>query len=81
MVSLDALRQGTSAVAVVGLGYVGLPLAVALARHFDVIGFDVNSARVEALRQGGTGMKDAVHTVAADTGLNKNELYAAAVRA
>ena len=52
MVSLDALRQGTSAVAVVGLGYVGLPLAVALARHFDVIGFDVNSARVEALRQG-----------------------------
>lgn len=52
MVSLDALRQGTSAVAVVGLGYVGLPLAVALARHFDVIGFDVNSSRVDALRRG-----------------------------
>ncbi|WP_297229147.1 nucleotide sugar dehydrogenase [uncultured Desulfovibrio sp.] len=52
MVSLDALRQGTSAVAVVGLGYVGLPLAVALARHFNVIGFDVNSTRVAALQRG-----------------------------
>ncbi len=37
-------------------------------------------AMVEALRQGGTGMKDAVRTVAADTGLNKNELYAAALK-
>ena len=36
MVSLDALRQGTSAVAVVGLGYVGLPLAVALARTAEL---------------------------------------------
>ena len=34
---------------VVGLGYVGLPLAVAFARHFNVIGFDLNAARVEEL--------------------------------
>ena len=39
-------------VAVVGLGYVGLPLAVALARKHDVVGFDVSSARVAALREG-----------------------------
>ena len=39
-------------VAVVGLGYVGLPLAVALSRHFDVIGFDINTARVDALNGG-----------------------------
>lgn len=39
-------------IAVVGLGYVGLPLAVALARHFDTVGFDVNSARVTKLRAG-----------------------------
>ena len=52
MISLDDLLQKKSAIAVVGLGYVGLPLAVALSRHFDVIGFDINHARVAALRAG-----------------------------
>src|SRR5436305_290209 len=33
-------------IAVVGLGYVGLPLAVALARKFDVVGFDVDGGRI-----------------------------------
>ena len=52
MVSFDDLLSRKSSVAVVGLGYVGLPLAVALSRHFDVIGFDINTARVEALTKG-----------------------------
>ncbi|HEX2802790.1 MAG TPA: nucleotide sugar dehydrogenase [Sphingomicrobium sp.] len=39
-------------IAVIGLGYVGLPLAVALAKKFDVLGFDVSNSRVEALRSG-----------------------------
>jgi UDP-N-acetyl-D-galactosamine dehydrogenase len=40
-------------IAVIGLGYVGLPLAVALARHFeDVVGFDVNRKRVASLAAG-----------------------------
>ncbi len=39
-------------VAVVGLGYVGLPLAVAMARHLPVIGFDVKQARIDELRRG-----------------------------
>ncbi|MEA3029362.1 MAG: UDP-N-acetyl-D-glucosamine/UDP-N-acetyl-D-galactosamine dehydrogenase [Sphingomonadales bacterium] len=39
-------------IAVVGLGYVGLPLAVALARHFETIGFDIDSARVAELARG-----------------------------
>jgi UDP-N-acetyl-D-galactosamine dehydrogenase len=39
-------------IVVVGLGYVGLPLAVALSRHFQVIGFDIDATRVEELRQG-----------------------------
>ncbi len=39
-------------IAVVGLGYVGLPLAVALARHFSVIGFDISEERVARLREG-----------------------------
>ncbi|MDR3074244.1 MAG: nucleotide sugar dehydrogenase [Deltaproteobacteria bacterium] len=40
------------AIAVVGLGYVGLPLAVALARRFTVIGFDVSESRVALLGKG-----------------------------
>src|SRR5437868_15095866 len=39
-------------IAVVGLGYVGLPLAVAFARKHDVVGFDVSERRVAALREG-----------------------------
>ena len=39
-------------VVVVGLGYVGLPLAVALARRFDVTGFDISEGRVAELRSG-----------------------------
>src|SRR4051812_3490946 len=39
-------------IVVVGLGYVGLPLAVALARSFDVTGLDVDAGRVEQLKQG-----------------------------
>ena len=39
-------------IAVIGLGYVGLPLAVALARKFDVIGFDIDPGRIDELRGG-----------------------------
>jgi len=39
-------------VALVGLGYVGLPLATTLAKHLKVIGFDINTRRVEELQQG-----------------------------
>ena len=37
---------------VIGLGYVGLPLAVALAEHFSVLGFDIDRRRTEALKGG-----------------------------
>ncbi len=36
----------------VGLGYVGLPLALAFARRFSVIGFDINAQRIEMMRKG-----------------------------
>jgi UDP-N-acetyl-D-galactosamine dehydrogenase len=39
-------------VCVVGLGYVGLPLAVALAKHFTVYGFDISEKRIGILKQG-----------------------------
>jgi UDP-N-acetyl-D-galactosamine dehydrogenase len=39
-------------IAVIGLGYVGLPLAVAFAKKYEVIGFDIHAARIDALRAG-----------------------------
>jgi UDP-N-acetyl-D-galactosamine dehydrogenase len=41
-----------ASVCVIGLGYVGLPLTVAFATKFDVIGFDVNPNRVRELEEG-----------------------------
>jgi UDP-N-acetyl-D-galactosamine dehydrogenase len=45
------LRQNHK-IAVIGLGYVGLPLAVEFGKKYDVIGFDVNAARIAALQAG-----------------------------
>ncbi len=39
-------------IVVIGLGYVGLPLAVALAKAFDVVGIDIDKGRVDELRSG-----------------------------
>ena len=39
-------------IAVIGLGYVGLPLAAALGKHFKTIGFDSNLERIQELRAG-----------------------------
>lgn len=52
MVTLAALRNRQEKVAVVGLGYVGLPLAILLAHEFDVIGFDINARKIENLQRG-----------------------------
>ena len=47
-----ASRSTSVRIVVIGLGYVGLPLAVALAKTFDVTGFDVDSGRIDELRAG-----------------------------
>lgn len=52
MISFEALQQREQPLAVVGLGYVGLPLAVALSQHMDVLGFDVNAGRIAELARG-----------------------------
>jgi UDP-N-acetyl-D-galactosamine dehydrogenase len=41
-----------SKIAIVGLGYVGLPLAVAFAEKFKTVGYDINAARVDQLQKG-----------------------------
>ena len=52
MLTFDALSARQEKIAVVGLGYVGLPLAVHLSRHFDVVGYDFKSRRIAELNAG-----------------------------
>ena len=47
---MKALKD--SKIAIIGLGYVGLPLAVEFAKKFHVVGFDINKNRVEELSKG-----------------------------
>ena len=46
------IKNKSIIVGVVGLGYVGLPLAVAFSKKFKVIGYDTNSKNIEFLNQG-----------------------------
>ncbi|MFN0033640.1 MAG: nucleotide sugar dehydrogenase [Saprospiraceae bacterium] len=48
----ESLIKKEKTLAVIGLGYVGLPIALEFARHFRVVGFDINAARVEMMRRG-----------------------------
>ena len=48
----SGLISGTEKLALVGLGYVGMPIAVEFAKHVKVIGFDINEKRVEEYRSG-----------------------------
>lgn len=52
MLDFEDLKQQKKPVAVVGLGYVGLPLAVSFSSLYKVIGFDINPLRIEELRRG-----------------------------
>lgn len=46
----DRVIKKEAKVAVIGLGYVGLPIALEFARHISVIGFDINDERLEMMR-------------------------------
>mgnify|MGYP001221059681 FL=1 len=39
-------------IAVIGLGYVGLPLAVEFSKKYSVVGFDINQGRIDELSSG-----------------------------
>jgi UDP-N-acetyl-D-glucosamine/UDP-N-acetyl-D-galactosamine dehydrogenase len=46
------LKNKTKTISVIGLGYVGLPLALEFGKHFRVIGFDISAERVALMKQG-----------------------------
>ena len=52
MVTFESLSERKDKIAVVGLGYVGLPLAVHLSRHFEVVGYDLKPERIRELKNG-----------------------------
>jgi len=46
------LKNREKKIAIIGLGYVGLPVALSFARHLSVIGFDINQERVALMQKG-----------------------------
>jgi UDP-N-acetyl-D-galactosamine dehydrogenase len=48
----DKLISGNATISVVGLGYVGLPIALAFAKKVSVIGFDINAERINMMKEG-----------------------------
>ena len=49
---MAVVAKTVSRVGVLGLGYVGLPLAISFARKFDVTGFDISAHRIATLQAG-----------------------------
>ena len=49
---IEKYTSKEQAICVVGLGYVGLPVALEFARKYKVVGFDINQNRVEMMQQG-----------------------------
>ncbi len=52
------LKDRKKKICVVGLGYVGLPIALEFAKYFDVIGFDIKEDRIELMRSGNDPSKE-----------------------
>lgn len=63
----DALINKEEKLAVIGLGYVGLPIALEFAKKTSVIGFDINESRVELMRKGIDPSKELESEAFADT--------------
>jgi UDP-N-acetyl-D-galactosamine dehydrogenase len=66
-------------IAVIGLGYVGLPLARLFATKYSVVGFDINQSRIDALKQGNDSTLEidtaSLQQVLVETPTNANGLY------
>jgi len=50
--TLEEFLNGSRKICIIGLGYVGLPLATILSRKFSIVGFDVNERRIQELNAG-----------------------------
>src|SRR5699024_7994006 len=46
------IKKHQEKISLIGLGYVGMPIAVAFAKKVDVLGFDINADKIEQYKQG-----------------------------
>lgn len=58
MITFEQIQSKQEKICVVGLGYVGLPLAVLLSKHFSVIGLDINKKKIDELNSGVESMRE-----------------------
>ena len=71
---IDRVRKKEVRLAIIGLGYVGLPLAVEFGKQFDTVGFDVKKERLDLLRRGiDTTLETAAEDLAAATRLTYSD--------
>lgn len=84
----EELINRKTKLSLIGLGYVGMPIAVAFAKRLDVIGFDVNKAKIELYQSGIDPTNEvgndrikrtAVHFTADETELRKAKFHIVAV--
>ncbi|MDE4907277.1 nucleotide sugar dehydrogenase [Methanogenium marinum] len=68
---LTKIKDHDANIGVIGLGYVGLPLAIEYSKKFSVIGFDVNSEAVKSLQSGRSHIQDVPDQIIA-TNVNKS---------
>ncbi len=74
------MKQNDYKIAIIGLGYVGLPLAIEFGKKFKVLGFDINQSRIEELNlltdrtneADLVGMKNAMELAKSNVGLGLN---------
>jgi UDP-N-acetyl-D-galactosamine dehydrogenase len=74
------MKQSDYKIAIIGLGYVGLPLAIEFGKKYKVLGFDINQSRIEELNLLNdrtneadlVGMKNAMELAKSNTGLGLN---------
>lgn len=52
MLNYNEIFQKKQKIAVIGMGYVGMPMAIELAKKYDVIGFDINEKKIENYKKG-----------------------------
>ena len=49
---IDKIQAKQARLAVIGLGYVGLPLAIAFSKHLNVLGYDISKRKIDELQSG-----------------------------
>ena len=52
MITYEELKSGKESLSLVGLGYVGMPIAVAFAKKINVVGFDLNQEKIALYKSG-----------------------------